>query len=121
MKSRKKYKVKVFVKDAFGVIYSGGHRKFTVNGGLSKTEAIRTVKTMKMIYPNSYKYRIVRSRKKGLSPVGLILGIVCLGLCLAIANNSETIFGFAEPTAELVKMSFLGLGVGGLLLSFYFK
>ena len=58
----KRYKVKVFTKerDIFSLMYSGGHHSFYVNGRLNKTEALRTIRQMKMIYPKHFKYRLRR-------------------------------------------------------------
>jgi hypothetical protein len=119
MKRLKRYKVKVFTKmrDPFSLMYSGGERTFIVNGRLTKTEAVKTIRRMKDIYPAHFKYRLVRSRKKGVNGIAFALGLVLLVFCIAIANATPDLFSLTESVENLIRVGFLALGLFGLVVA----
>lgn len=67
-KRRQRYKVHVSVKtnNPVSLMYSVGARKFVIDShgeGITKAEAVKTVKRMRQMYPRSWNYKIKRSKK----------------------------------------------------------
>lgn len=83
-------------------------------GTMTKKQAILGIKRMSFIYPNRYKYRIKRS-KKGMFGISMLLGFAVLLICLAIANNINSIFSLGTDGNDLLQSGFIVLGIFGLL------
>jgi hypothetical protein len=115
-KRNKSYRVKVFtnMRNPFGVLTAGGQRTFYIGDRLTKTEALRAIRRTRFIYPYQYKFRIVRSRK-GVTGIGMFLGLAMFILCLGMANATPDIFtSLSASVQDLIRIGFLTLGLFGL-------